>query len=207
MEMAQAVSKSRSVAALRMPRRRALAKATKANSPPCESSRPQRSAEAKGRPNNLASVVRTAVLRPSSPKARPSTLNGADRTRATSIEKPTVTKKRPRSMPRNGATVASTWYVYRVSDSARPARNAPSVVESPMASVIADTPTAAPRTAARKASCDRDFSARPSATSKSRLPKTSTAAIAAPALSAAMASAPPMDLAATPKLAPARDDI
>ena len=60
---------------------------------------------------------------------------------AASIDMPTLMKKSPSSMPRNGSISASSWW--RKFDSARstPARNAPIAIESPTFSMRSAEPS------------------------------------------------------------------
>jgi hypothetical protein len=74
--------------------------------------------------------------------------------RPTSISNPTVTKNRPRSMPRKGAMSASTWYLYFVSEMSTPARKAPRVLLRPSPSVRNDIPSAVRSMTPRNASCE-----------------------------------------------------
>mmetsp|Transcript_3380 Transcript_3380/g.7735 ORF Transcript_3380/g.7735 Transcript_3380/m.7735 type:complete len:271 (+) Transcript_3380:986-1798(+) len=137
-----------------MPEREPMPIATKASSPPCAVSRPVRCAAARLTPNSLATSVVMVALPAIMVKSMARMVAKSVRIRPRSMEKPTVMKNRPSSRPRKGAMSASTWYRYEVSESSRPARNAPSVSDSPMPEVTKLMSRTVDRITLRKASCD-----------------------------------------------------
>ena len=65
---------------------------------------------------------------------------------------PMAMKKRPIKSPRNGRMSASIWCLNSVSESIRPARNAPSVSDSPTSAVAQPVPSTASSVSATKIS-------------------------------------------------------
>ena len=90
----------------RMPCVCARPKMTKANSPPCASSRPDRMAVPGLRRARVQTRATMNDLRVKRPMTMPSTRGALANAMPTSIEKPVVMKKRPSSRPRKGAMSA-----------------------------------------------------------------------------------------------------
>mmetsp|Transcript_3983 Transcript_3983/g.9650 ORF Transcript_3983/g.9650 Transcript_3983/m.9650 type:complete len:204 (+) Transcript_3983:846-1457(+) len=117
-------------------------KVTNANSPPGATYTPERSDVSSDRPKSFPHTAITPILYASSPSAHAQITPKFWNKQAGSICMPTVMKNKPRSRPRNGAMSDSTWRWNSVSASSRPARNAPSAMDSPRDWVSSDVPSA-----------------------------------------------------------------
>mmetsp|Transcript_28111 Transcript_28111/g.33290 ORF Transcript_28111/g.33290 Transcript_28111/m.33290 type:complete len:218 (-) Transcript_28111:1837-2490(-) len=157
MVSATLVSMSLVMAGSSIPRFRASPNATNANSPPWHSMRPVCCAverlSPKARDNSVVTVVLTRIIVATMDDTRGRLLE----IRWKSISNPTVTKKRPSSIPRKGAISASIWYRYLVSESRTPARKAPRVLLNPKPSVMNDILSTVRSMTPRKASCELEL--------------------------------------------------
>ena len=107
---------------------------TKANSPPCASSRMKSGRSARGKPAWRAISQSTMPLTTNRPAIRPNTTQGRAISTAKSALMPTAMKNRPSSRPLNGSIAASISWRYSDSASSTPPRNAPSAIDRPACS-------------------------------------------------------------------------
>ena len=107
---------------------------TKANSPPCASSRMKSGRSARGMPAVRAMTQSTAPLMSNRPAIRPKTAYGLVMSTAKSTLMPTAMKNSPSSRPLNGSTAASISWRYSDSASSTPPRKAPSAIDRPACS-------------------------------------------------------------------------
>ena len=123
------------------PPKRARVMTMNANSPPCARRIATSTATATLIPNARLATIRMTALSASKATTAASTSPMRVPTTPTSMVIPTVMKNTPINNPLNGAMSISIWWRYSVSDNRRPARKAPSAVESPAAPVAAAIPT------------------------------------------------------------------
>mmetsp|Transcript_5667 Transcript_5667/g.15870 ORF Transcript_5667/g.15870 Transcript_5667/m.15870 type:complete len:576 (-) Transcript_5667:1185-2912(-) len=136
----------------RMPAATASPKATKANSPPGASRKPERAAATRLRPKTGPTAVITSAL-PAISIAIPARMVCHFATkRLKEISIPTVMKNSPSRRPRYGAMSLSTCRANSVSARSSPARKAPRAIDRPATCVRREVPTQVSRVVAAKIS-------------------------------------------------------
>ena len=139
----------------RMPSASATPTTMKANSPDCDNKNPTCTATERGCPKRRAKTPATTPLSAISPMTDSTTQIARSATAAKSTLMPTVMKNRPSKSPLNGWMSVSTWWRNSVSASSRPAKNAPSAIDSPAMLVRVAIPNVTRSVVATKSSALR----------------------------------------------------
>ena len=168
--------------ALTNPATEAAENSTNANSPTCDSANAVRTAVDRLAPNARQMASSSTILTLTTAAISASTRGHSVASVCTSMAMPTARKKSPISGPFRGSTVDTSWYRYSEVERSIPSRNAPRVIDTPLASIAQAAAKTLRNRAMPKASRLRLRAAHSRAAGRTRRPRATTATSARAAM-------------------------